>query len=107
MVTYIVHYTVRFEAYDEYVQWLKTEHINDMLACPGFLGAELLLRKGGNLEASSKDVKIIYKVKDEDSLKTYMTEHAMPIREKALTKFPGLFSASREVWLETSNFLAK
>ncbi|MNJ92595.1 hypothetical protein D3C87_102680 [compost metagenome] len=107
MVTYLVHITVRYEAYDEYVQWLKTEHINEMLACPGFLGAELLLKKGGNLEASSKDIKIIYKVKDEEHMKTYMTEFAMKVREKGIEKFPGMYSASREVWLETSNFNLK
>ncbi|WP_413944057.1 DUF4286 family protein [Bdellovibrio sp. HCB-162] len=107
MVTYMVHLMVRHEAYAEYVEWLKTEHIKEMLACPGFLGAELCLRKGGSLEASSKDVKIIYKLKDEEHMKLYMTEYAMKLREKGLEKFPGQFSAQREVWLETIKFESK
>ncbi|MEN0058733.1 MAG: DUF4286 family protein [Bdellovibrio sp.] len=102
MVTYLVHLTVRHEVYPEYVEWLKSEHIPDMLTCPGFVSAELCLRKGGNLEASSKDVKIIYKIKDENHLKTYMSDYAMKMREKGLEKFPGQFSAQREVWLETT-----
>ncbi|MGZ3768316.1 MAG: DUF4286 family protein [Bdellovibrio sp.] len=107
MVTYIVHLMVRHEVYADYVEWLKTVHINEVLACPGFIGAELCLRKGGSLEASSRDVKVIYKIKDEEHLKLYMTEYAMKLREKGLEKFPGQFSAQREVWLETVKFESK
>lgn len=107
MVTYIVHLMVRHEVYTEYVDWLKSEHIPEMLTLPGFLAAEMCLRKGGSMEASSKDVKIIYKLKDEEHLKLYMTEYAMKLREKGLEKFPGQFSAQREVWLETINFESK
>ncbi|XGC81448.1 DUF4286 family protein [Bdellovibrio bacteriovorus] len=106
MVTYIVHLTVRHEVYPEYVEWLKKEHIKEVLTCPGFLGADLCLRKGGNLEASSKEVKVVYRIKDEEHMKLYMTEYAMKLREKGLEKFPGQFSASREVWLETEGFNA-
>lgn len=107
MVTYIVHLAVRHEAYEQYVEWLKNEHINEVLALPGFVSAELCLRKGGALEASSKDVKVIYTLKDEEAIKTYMKEYAMPMREKGLEKFAGQFSAQREVWLETINFTSK
>ncbi|MBV2167768.1 MAG: DUF4286 family protein [Bdellovibrio sp.] len=107
MITYIVHLMVRHEVYTEYVDWLKSEHIPEMLTLPGFISAEMCLRKGGNMEASSKDVKIIYKLKDEEHMKLYMTEYAMKLREKGLEKFPGQFSAQREVWLETINFESK
>ncbi len=107
MVSYLVHYMVRHEAYSEYLEWLKNEHIKEMLACPGFVGAEICLRKGGSLESSGKDIKIIYKVKDEEHLKIYMAEHAMKLREKGIEKFPGQFSAQREVWLETIKFESK
>ncbi len=107
MVTYIVHLMVRHEVYPEYVEWLKTEHIPEVLACPGFVSAEMCMRKGGNMEASSKDVKVIYQLKDEEHMKLYMTDYAMKLREKGLEKFPGQFSAQREVWLETVKFTAK
>lgn len=107
MVSYMIHLMVRHEAYAEYVEWLKNEHIKEVLACPGFLEAELCLRKGGSLEASSKDVRITYKIKDEEHMKLYMTEYAMKLREKGLEKFPGQFSAQREVWLETIKFESK
>ncbi len=52
MVTYTVIYTVRHEAYDGYVEWLKNEHIPEMLTVPGFTEASLCMRKGGALDAS-------------------------------------------------------
>jgi hypothetical protein len=107
MVTYIAHLTVRHEIHDEFVTWLKSEHIPDVLKVAGFLSAELCLRKGGAMEASSKDVKVIYSVESEAHIKAYMTEYALPLREKGIQKFPGMFSAQREVWLETVKFLAK
>ncbi len=107
MVSYIVSISVRFEVYDQYVEYLKTEHIQEVLKCPGFLSAELLLKKGGSMESSSKELKVIYQVKDEDSIKGYLTDYAIPLREKGLEKFPGQFSAAREVWLECSNFTVK
>lgn len=104
MVTYIVHVKVRHEVYSEYVEWLKTEHIQDVLSLPGFLSADLCLRKGGSLEASSKEVQMTFRLQDEEAFKVYMTEHAMRLREKGLEKFPGQFSAQRESWLETLSF---
>lgn len=103
MVTYLTHVVVRHEVYEEYVNWLRTEHIPEVLTLPGFEKANLCLRKGGAMEASSKDVKVVYYVKDETSLKTYMAEYAMKLREKGLEKFPGQYSATREVWLETES----
>lgn len=107
MVTYVVRLAVRFEVYEEYVQWLKNEHIQEVLALPGFVDAELCLRKGGNMTASSQEIQVIYHLKDEEAMKVYITEYAMKYREKGLEKFPGQFSAQREVWLESSNILPK
>ncbi|WP_413558590.1 DUF4286 family protein [Bdellovibrio sp. HCB209] len=107
MVTYIVQTTVQYEAYDEYVAWLKSEHIPEILTTPGFVSADLCLRKGGAMESSAKELRIVFQVKDEDSIKAYVTDHAMRLREKALDKFPGKFSSNREVWLDSINFASK
>lgn len=104
MVTYVVNIAVRHEIYDSYIQWLREEHIPEVLAVPGFLKADLCCRKGGAMEASSKEIKVIYTLQDEESVKTYLTTLAMPLREKGIEKFPGQFSANREVWLETITF---
>lgn len=107
MVTYLVHFTVQHEAYSEYVEFLKSEHINDVLGVPGFISADLCLRKGGSMESSSKEIRVIYKVQDEEHIKAYISDFAMKLREKALEKFPGKFSSQREVWLDTINFALK
>lgn len=101
MVKYLVNYTVRYEIYNQFVSWMQEEHVAEMLKVPGFSHAELCLRKGGNMEASSRDVKVIYTVETEDQIKSYIQTSAMELRGKALEKFPGQFSAHREVWLES------
>ncbi|WP_413575792.1 DUF4286 family protein [Bdellovibrio sp. HCB290] len=107
MVTYIVQTTVQYDAYNEYVDWLKNEHIADMLNVSGFISADLCLRKGGAMESSAKELRIVFKVKDEEHIKSYIAEKAMELREKALEKFPGKFSSNREVWLDTFSFTSK
>ena len=107
MVTYLVHFTVQHEVYTEYVEFLKSEHINEVLSVPGFISADLCLRKGGAMESSGKEIRVIYKVKDEDHIKAYISDFAMNLRAKALEKFPGRFSSNREVWLETVSFTLK
>lgn len=104
MVIYQVNVQVRHEVYAEYIQWLKEEHIADLLKQPGFIKAELCLRKGGAMESSSKEVKTIYHVRSEDDIKAYLSGPAMELREKGTNRFPGQFSAQREVWLECSSF---
>ncbi len=104
MVTYMIHVHVRHEVYEQYVEWMKAEHIPELLRQDGFISAELLLRKGGAMESSGKEVKMLYKVKDEDAMKAYLAGPAMTLREKVTEKFSGQFSAHREVWLETYNF---
>lgn len=101
MVTYTVHYTVQHEANESFVDWLKEEHIPEMLTVEGFLKADLCLKKAGSMISSSKEVFIVYQIQDEEHFKKYITDHAMTLREKAMEKFPGLFSAKRDVWLET------
>ena len=106
MVTYSVQIKIRYDLFDEYVAWLKTEHIKEMLAVPGFIEAELCTRKGGAMESSSKDVQITYKLQNEEDLKHYLAEYAMPMREKGLEKFSGQYSAHREIWLDTIKFMS-
>ncbi|WP_413292770.1 DUF4286 family protein [Bdellovibrio sp. HCB185ZH] len=107
MVTYIVQTTVQYEVYNEYVEWLKTDYIPQALKIPGFISADLCLRKGGAMESSAKELRIVFKVESEDSIKSYIAEHAMPLREQATEKFPGRFSNNREIWLDTINFVSK
>lgn len=107
MVLYSVHIMVRHEVYEQYLEWLKTEHIAEVLACPGFLSADLCYRKGGSMEASSKEIRINYHLESEDALKKYIQEYAMPLREKGIEKFPGQFSAQREVYLDSVSFKSK
>lgn len=104
MISYQVHAHVAHQIYDEFVSWMGEVHIPELLKVDGFIDAELLYRKGGSIESSGKEVKIIYHLKSEEALKTYLAGSAMKIREKVIEKFPGQFSMHREVWLESIKF---
>lgn len=104
MVSYQTHVHVNHEVYESYLSWLRAEYLPDLLRQPGFKSAELWLRKGGAMEASSKEVKIVCKIEDEAALKAYLAGPALRLREKGTERFPGQFSAHREVWLETQVF---
>ncbi|MFP5519838.1 MAG: DUF4286 domain-containing protein, partial [Bdellovibrionia bacterium] len=71
---------------------------------PGFKKADLCLKKGGALESSGKEVKVVYTVESEDAIKTYLSGPALELRQKGTDLFPGMFSAQREVWLDVLSF---
>jgi hypothetical protein len=104
MVSYQTHVHVNHEVYEKYLEWVRGEYIPALLKQPGFVSAELLLRKGGALQASSKEIKIVCKIRDEEALKEYLANTALALREKGTEKFPGQFSAHREIWLESESF---
>lgn len=104
MVSYQVQISVRHEVYEQYIQWLQEIHIQEVLSQPGFLGADLCLKKGGALESSSKEVKVLYRVESEEAIKKYLSGPALELRQKGTDLFPGMFSAQREVWLDVTSF---
>lgn len=107
MTYYFVTTSIRGEAYDQYLDWLRDEHIADVLANPGFLRCELLTHKAGPLEASSREIKCVYVLENEEFLRSYLQERALALREKATSKFPGQFSANREIWWNSETFIGK
>ncbi len=107
MCLYEVRAIVQARVFPQYLEWLKTEHVQEVLQNSGFLSADVCVGKFGvALESSSIEIKVLYKVKDEDSLKNYLSHRAMALREKGLQKFPGEFSAQREMWKEIFTFTA-
>lgn len=107
MCIYEVRAIVQAKVYPQYLEWLKTEHVKEVLACPGFISADICVGKFGvALESSSIEIKVIYKLRDETALKEYLSHRAMALREKGLQKFPGEFSAQREMWKEVFTFTA-
>jgi hypothetical protein len=104
MVSYQNQFHVQGDVYDTFVQWMREDQIPAMLKLPGFLGAELLLQKGGALQSSAKEVKVLYRLKDEAALKDYLGANALEIRQRGVDKFPGQYSAHREIWLQMEMF---
>lgn len=107
VLEYHVSVTVRGAVYEKFVEWLQSEHIDEVLQSEGFLEAELLLNKKGiALESSSKQLKIIYKVRSEFELNKYLKERALILRNKGMDRFPGEYTAEREIWSSVEQYVA-
>ena len=93
-VVYEVNISVDLAIFDAYQLWLKN-HIAEILALPGFVGATLY-----RLAPSSADrleLCVHYQLSDEDSLQRYLQEHAPRLRADGLARFGTQFQATRRI----------
>jgi hypothetical protein len=104
-VVYEVNLDVDGEVRDEFLSWLS-EHVEEMLALEGFLGAEVYERSpeddGAGQDAGGGPparllVTVHYRVRSRDALGAYFRDHAPRMREDGLRRFGGRFRASRRV----------
>lgn len=84
----------------EYVNWLSSRHIHEVLKCEGFLSAELL----EDMQAS--DVTVKYTLESPQVYEKYnSSEAAKALREEAINKFgDSSFSISRRVLVPNQVF---
>jgi antibiotic biosynthesis monooxygenase (ABM) superfamily enzyme len=93
MIVYEVRAAVDLEVADAYRAWLDP-HVHEILAIPGFTGAELLTED----EESGRRVYCVrYHLDDRAALEAYLRDHAPRLRAEGLARFAGRFTASRRV----------
>jgi quinol monooxygenase YgiN len=94
----VIHYEVELEVEraiaEDYLRWLRP-HMAEILALPGFLGAELLEEDAGPDEARRFCVR--YRLRDHAALERYLREDAPRLREDGLRRFGTRFTARRRV----------
>lgn len=93
-VIYEVSLSVDPEIIGEYDAWLR-RHVDEMLALPGFLDAEILRpesRDGARVERL-----VLYRLRDREALDEYLEKHAPRMREDGLRRFGERFSARRRI----------
>lgn len=99
--TYMV--SVRFNdptIRDEYKVWLASKHIKEVLACPGFVSAELLQVYENGDASGSAGVVVKYTLESVQAFDDYnKSETAKKLRADALEIFGDKFTASRKVLL--------
>lgn len=96
MIIYEVNIEVRDAAYADYRAWLVA-HVDQMLALPGFLAAEILEQRDPPPAQGTHALTVHYRLIDEAALQRYLTEHAPRMREEGTRRFGDAFTATRRV----------
>lgn len=96
MITYNVTIKVHESIIDEWLQWMRTEHMPELLQTGLFTGYRLsrLLEQD---ETEGPTYTAQYFCKDITDYNTYISQHAPQMREKGFKKFGDRFIAFRTV----------
>ena len=95
-VIYEVNLFVRRAIEREYRDWLHA-HIREILALPGFLGAELFEVTEPAPAADEFALCTRYHLRDQAALQNYFREHAPRLRAEGVALFGENFRAERRV----------
>ena len=97
MIVYAVEIEMDVDLRDEYLAWLDG-HVREMLALPGFTGAEVLVRAEPPPPAGRFVVSAHYRLRDRAALDGYLANHAARMRAAGLARFGERVRASRQVF---------
>ena len=100
MIVYEVNLFVRLEIAVEYREWLDA-HVREIVALPGFLGAEVFERREPAAGEGELALCTQYRLRDAAALDEYLREHAPRLRADGIARFGDRFRAERRV-LEAS-----
>jgi antibiotic biosynthesis monooxygenase (ABM) superfamily enzyme len=96
VIVYEVNVFVRREIEAAYREWLDA-HVREIVALPGFTGAEVLERS----EPAAADGEFVlcmqYHLRDAQALESYLREHAPRLRADGIARFGDRFRAERRV----------
>ena len=95
-VVYAVSLDVDAAVIDDYLAWLQA-HMREIVALPGFTGAQLFEQDEPPARAGRVCLSVHYTLRDEQALATYLLEHAPRMRAEGEARFGGRFQATRQV----------
>ena len=98
VLVYEVNLTVDADVAEAFAAWLPG-HVAELLALPGFLGAEIFRVEEPAAEEGSVALSVRYRLRDRAALDDYLRDHAARLRGDGLRRFDGRFQASRRVLL--------
>lgn len=96
MIVYEVNIEVREERYADYRAWLAV-HVDEMLALPGFVAAEILEQREPPSPDNTRMLTVHYRLVDDAALQRYLADHAPRMREQGVRQFGDAFTATRRV----------
>lgn len=96
MIVYEVNLFVARAIEREFRDWLDA-HVREIVALPGFTGAQVLERLQPAPEADECVFCTQYRLHDEAALEDYLREHAPRMRADGVARFGDRFRAERRV----------
>lgn len=96
MIIYNVTVKVETGAVQEWLQWMTSEHLQDMMATNCFLD-RTLCRLMDQDENEGPTFVVQYRCESMDEYKKYINEHAAGMRQKGIDRFQGRFVAFRTI----------
>lgn len=94
MIIYNVTVNVEEAVQDDWLQWMREEHIPDMIATGKFTGARMV-KVLVEEEMGGITYSVQYYTRNKATLEQYYREDAEKLRNEALKKFPNKFVAFR------------
>ena len=96
MIVYEVNLSVDWAIADAYRAWLA-EHVDAMLALPGFIDATRFDVLQSPQQAGRAEFCVQYRLRDAAALDEYLATHAPAMRADGVARFGERFSATRRV----------
>ena len=96
MIVYEVNLFVRRAIEAEYRAWLDA-HVREIVALPGFEGAEVFARQEPAAAGDEVALCTQYRLRDAEALQAYLREHAPRLRADGVARFGDGFRAERRV----------
>ena len=94
MIVYVVELEMEAALREAYLAWLEG-HVHEMMALPGFTGAEILIRSEPSAPAGRFIVQAHYRLRDRAAWDDYLAHHAPRMRGAGLARFGQRVRASR------------
>jgi antibiotic biosynthesis monooxygenase (ABM) superfamily enzyme len=106
MIVYEVSLFVQRRIEAEYRAWLDG-HVREILALPGFVGAEVFERLEPVAGADEFVLCVHYRLADAAALADYLATHAPRLRAEGVNRFGAGFRAERRVLQSGSTYRAR
>ena len=97
MIVYEVNVDVRDRRLRRLSRMARRPHVEEMLALPGFVSAEILERRDPPPSAGMRALTVHYRLTDDAALQRYLAEYAPRMREDGVRRFGDAFTATRRV----------
>jgi quinol monooxygenase YgiN len=103
VIVYEVNLFVRSKIAAQYRAWLDA-HVQEIVALPGFLGAEVFERREPAPDEGELVLCTQYRLRDAAALDEYLREHAPRLRADGIARFGQDFRAERRVLELTARY---